>query len=348
MRMWRGSFIGLMLVLPWAVPAWADVTVEHAVKSGGLKGMGAFEGTTVSTISALKQRSESTVKFTGAFMSALQRMSGAGEQTVTITRVDKGVVWTLNADKKTYTERPITARAPEPGQPQRQRQPRQDQEKSDVIITKSEFKVERTGAHRTLNGFQCEEYVATWLLETLNQKTQERGRSVMKSNLWTTQETADLRRAREEEQAYHQAYLKKVGIEISPEEARRLGLNMFASFSGASEQEVQRGLAKVSNEWKKVQGYPVLTQVEWTIEGQEGSAGARSRPRQEESGQSGYGGGLGGLLGGLLGGGQGQPSSSSGGGEGGPFILLTTEVKSVKVGPIPESQFEVPSDFVKQ
>lgn len=345
-RLQRAGLVVLVLVVVSALPAWADVTIETAVKNGGIGGMGGFEGTTVSTFSGLKERSESTIKFTGTFLGAVQRMAGGGPS-VTITRVDRGLIWTLNPEKKSYTEQPITARRPEPGAQQR---PRQDQEKSDVVITKSEFKVERTGAKRTINGFPCEEYIATWLIETLNQKTQERGRSLMKSNLWTTPETADITRVREEQQAYHQAYLKKAGFEISPEEARRLGLNMFASFSGASEKEIERGLAKVAAEWKKVHGYPIVTHVEWTLEGQEGKSSAASRPRQEESGGSGgLGSGLGGFLGALRGGsGQGQSSSSPGGGEVGPLITMTTEVKSIKVAPAPSSQFEVPSDFVKQ
>ena len=72
MRRWqRATLVVLMVVLAFALPAWADVTIETAVKSGGIKGMGAFEGTTVSTISGLKERSESTIKFTGTFLGAL-------------------------------------------------------------------------------------------------------------------------------------------------------------------------------------------------------------------------------------------------------------------------------------
>ena len=65
--------------------------------------MGAAEGMMTHRIQGEKKWDSSNLKFTGAFLSKL-----AGEtDTVTITRVDKGLTWTLDPKKKTYTETPI-------------------------------------------------------------------------------------------------------------------------------------------------------------------------------------------------------------------------------------------------
>src|SRR5262249_21689068 len=163
-----------------------------------------FESTSVQTTSASAQREESRMKFTGGFLSAIQKMAGFGDS-VRITRLDREVVWTLDPEKKTYTEAPLTARGEQersnPAQPRPKDKGKEKAEPSDVVVTKNQFKVEKTGATRTINGFPCEEYLATWLLETLNRKTGETGKSLMTNHVWTTPETAEMRAAHAEEVA---------------------------------------------------------------------------------------------------------------------------------------------------
>ena len=152
-----GLLIVGMFLLGFHSPVWGDATIESTIKSGGFKGMGAFEGATTRKYQGEKMWDSSSSKFTGAILS---RFAG-GSESATITRVDKGVYWILDPKNKTYVERPIEAfKRDETGKEG------QAQEKPRVRVTKSEFSVKKTGASETIKGFPCEEYLVTWLLES--------------------------------------------------------------------------------------------------------------------------------------------------------------------------------------
>lgn len=333
----------VLVTLSVATTAGADALIERYSKSDGFAGMGGFEMTSIETTSAAAQRDETKMKFTGGFLSAIQKMAGFGDS-VRITRIDRDLVWSLDPEKKTYTEAPLTARGererPAPGP----RPKKEKDEPSDWVVTKNEFKVEKTGGKKVVNGFPCEEYLVTWLVETRNVKTGETGKSLMTNRLWTTPETAEIRAAQAEEQAYAKAYLKKIGLEMSPAESQRY----LAGLSGLSEPEQQKALAKLAAEMGKVKGYTIVSQLDWTAEGS--GAGAESR----ESGSS-RGGGqqpdLGQVFGKLFGGGKKSSKSetSSGGKAGqersGSLFNFYTEVRSIRTGGHDPARFEVPAGY---
>ncbi len=333
----------------------ADAVIEHYTRSDGLGGLGGFEGTSVTVTGPTAQRSESTFRFTGSFLSAIQKMAGSGDH-LRIVRLDRDLVWTLDLEKKTYTETPLTARLEReqrgPGAPP---PPREQPETSDVVITRNEFKVEKTGAKKAVNGFPCEEYLATWLVETRNQKTGETATSTLTTHLWTTPQTAEIRAAQAEEQAYQRAYLEKLKLEMSPAEARTFGLAALAAATGLDEAERQKALERLASEMRKVQGYPIVTQVDWQIEGS-GSAGGsgESQPARGAGGSPSGLGDLGNVLGKLFGGGTGASKGGSGDGgpagqQGGrPIFSLYTEVKSVKVTPPDPTRYDVPAGYTRK
>jgi len=351
--MWQMVPLVLCALVLWTmpVPAWAEAVIERATRSGGFAGMGGFEGTSITVTSGTAEREESRLRFTGAFLGAMQRMAGAGDS-VTITRLDRDLVWRLDPEKKTYTESPLTVRGererqgPAPGARPKER-PRES-EPSDVVVTRNEFKVEKTGARKTINGFPCEEYLATWRVETRSQKSGETSRTTMTLRAWTTPETAEMREAYAVVQAYHQAYLKKLNLEISPAEARQLGIAAMAGATGLGEQEGERALAGVAGELSKIQGFHVVDDVEWQVEGSGGGGGPSAR------GGGGPPAGLGELMGGLgklFGGGQkgggGEPSRA-GQEPGGPLFSFYSEVKSIKVAAPDPSRFEMPAGYTRK
>lgn len=348
-RRWAGRLCACALL--WAAaPAWADALIERYSRSDGFAGMGGFEGTTATATTATAERSESAIKFTGSFLGAIQRMAGSGDR-IRITRLDREIVWTLDSEKKTYTEAPLTVRGERERREPTSGPPRQEKpESSDVVVTRNEFKVERTGAKKAVNGFPCEEYLVTWLVETRNQKTGETGKSLMTTHLWTTPETAEIRAARAEEQAYHAAYLQKLKLSMSPEEARSFGMAALAGTLGLGDAEQQRALARLRDEMAKVQGYPIVTQVEWNVEGSGGSAESRESPPPRSGGAPGGAGDLGSVLGKLFGGGGQKSAESAGGGpeRSGAIFSLYTEVRSVKVAPSDPSRFEVPAGYARK
>jgi hypothetical protein len=81
--------------------AWGDSTIESTIKTRGIKGMGASEGPLVKRYQGDKMYESTSTQFTGAVLS---RISG-GSEGVSITRVDKGVYWSLDPKNKTYSER---------------------------------------------------------------------------------------------------------------------------------------------------------------------------------------------------------------------------------------------------
>lgn len=338
---------GVVCALALAIltgPAWADAVIERFSRSDGFAGLGAFEQTSLTVTSPTAQREEGKMKFTGPVLGAFQRMAGMGD-TVRITRLDRDLVWGLDSEKKTYTEQPLTARGEReraaPGQ-----RPKDKSEPSDVVVTKNEFKVEKTGARKTINGFPCEEYLATWLVETRNTKTGETGKSVMTNRSWTTPETAEIRAAQAVELAYSQTYLKKLGLEMSPHEARQF----LAGLTGLSDQDQQIALARVSAEMAKIQGFPIITQVEWNVEGSGGTTGAPAGSAGRDPSMSEVMGQLGKLFGG---GGKGSGGESSPGGRAGQerspsLFTFYTEVKSIRTTPGDPTRFEVPAGYLRK
>lgn len=321
--------------------AWGDATIESTVKTGGIKGMGASEGTLLKRYQGDKKWESISTKFTGAILS---RVSGGSEST-NITRVDKGVYWNLDPQNRTYVERPI-----EPFKKEDLSKERGEKEKPKSRVTKSEFTVKKTGASETINGFACEEYLISWLLEMEDLETKAKSRNTMTTNLWTTPETATIRKAQAEEQEFQKAYAHKLGLSISPDEAKQLGMEALGSMSGAPPEEIQKGLMRVKEEMSKIKGYPIRSVVSWNLEGEKvASAGKEEKTSSESTPESPKG--IGGLLGGLAGkitqkmGGE-KPSST--GGKEGPFFSSITEVRTIKVDSISGEVFEVPAGYVKK
>jgi hypothetical protein len=343
----RRLLMTLGLVATAVAPAWADVVIERYSRSDGLAGMGAFENTTVQATAATAQREESHLKFTGGFMSAIQKMAGMGGS-IRITRLDRDLVWTLDPEKKTYTESPLTARGererPSPTQPRPDQRQKDKGEPSDVVVTRNEFKVEKTGASKTINGFPCEEYLMTWLVETKNTKTGETGKSQMTNRLWTTPETPEIRAAQAEEQAYSRAYLKKLGLDITPAEAQKF----LAGLRGVGEEEQQKALAGLGAELSKIQGFTIVSDLSWTGEGSGGEGKEGGAPRSGGGGQPGMAEMMG-QLGKLFGGGQkksgSEPAAPGGEEKKGALFNLYTEVKSIRTVRADPTRFEVPAGY---
>jgi hypothetical protein len=319
--------------------AWGDATIESTVKTGGIKGMGASEGTLIKRYQGDKMWESTSSKFTGAILS---RIAG-GSENISIIRVDKGVYWSLDPKNKTYMERAI-----EPFVRGESKEPA-EKEKPNVRVTKSEFTVKKTGASETINGFPCEEYLITWLLEMEDLETKAETRSTMTTNLWTTPMTATIRKAQEEEQEFGKAYARKLGVGFSPEEAKQLGMEALSGVSGAPPEEIEKGFRRVKEEMSKIKGYPIRSVVGWTLEGDKAAAGKEegaSRGSTSEAPKS-IGGFLSGLTGKITEKMAGEKSSSTGEKEG-PFFSSLTEVKAIHADSIPAKVFEVPEGYMKK
>ncbi len=80
----------------------ADVVIKKKTSLEGMMGMGNNESSETEYISADKSYSERSSKFTGGMMAKATK--GKKAENIQITRLDKGMIWNLEPDKKTYTE----------------------------------------------------------------------------------------------------------------------------------------------------------------------------------------------------------------------------------------------------
>jgi hypothetical protein len=167
----------------------------------------------------------------------------------------------------------------------------------------------------------------------------------MTTNLWTTPETATIRKAQTEEQKFELALLKKLGSDISQEEAKQMGLAVFASMSGASETEIKKGLSRVKNEMSKIKGYPIRTIITWVLEGEEGKISKETAQKDESIDISG---GVGGLLSGIAGRMVQKKAEEKMDSKGAPFFNSTIEVKSININQVSADTFEVPVGYTKK
>ncbi len=322
-------------------PAWGDVTIESSFKTTGFKGAGGSEGETKSRLRENKKWTSSSSKFTGSILSRIT----SGTEDITITRLDKGVIWNLNAKNRSYSETPI-----EKLQIKESPAGKGESEKPKVRVTKSEFTVKKTGASEAINGFPCEEYLVTWLTEWEEIETKAKSTSTMTTNLWTTPETSTIRKAQAEELAFQKTYAQKIGLEVSSAEGDKMGMAAFAALSGAPQAEIEKGLMQLKNEMSKVKGYPIRTTVNWTMEGEKGQAAGQNEGAAKESAPqspAGVGGQLFGKLKNLLPKKTDEKSSTPPGKEA-PFFSSTIEVKSISAELVSPEVFEIPAGYAKK
>lgn len=328
---------GAFLMFMGMCSAWADSTVESITKSSGFKGNGAYEGTMVSQLQGDKKSEASSIKFTGAIMSWL---AGGGD-TGTITRLDKGLIWTLDPKKKVYKEEAIV-----PFKKEDAKQKQEPGEKSKMRVSKSEFSVKKTGAKETINGFACEEYMMTWLMEFEDIETKAKTSNTMTTNMWNTPETASIKKLQAEETAFSKAYMKKLGLELSQKEMKQFGMEMFSAMSGASKEDMEKQFKTLKKEMSKLKGYPIRTVVNWSMEGDKAAQAQAEQKKQQAPASSpsiNPFGGISGLIGSMAG----SAAENMKPEENPPFFSSTIEVKSIKTDALPGSTFDIPEGFTK-
>ncbi|MDH4012358.1 MAG: hypothetical protein OEU55_16670, partial [Desulfobacterales bacterium] len=176
-------------------------------------------------------------------------------------------------------------------------------------------------------------------LEMEDVETKQRSLSTMTTNLWSTPETATVRSAQADVMKFQRAFARKLGVNVTPDEARLMGMEVFAAMSGMSEAELSKGLSRVKKEMSKIKGYPIRTEVTWNLD-PAGDASVKEGPSastsQDTAGRSCLFGGLAGLTG------------QQGPGGGAPLFSSESEVKSIEVKPVPAKTFEIPAGYTKK
>ena len=182
MRRSNPSLASIALAVSAAVccmsTAQADVTTqEHMSVSGsGLMSMANMSGTTTTTISGSRARTESNLQFESGMMRALSR--GAGQSTE-IVQLDTDKIIELNVKKKTYTQSTFTERREQMQKSMadmQKGQAAQQQSASGVDAEQCEWSepkanVIRNGEKATIGGFPAERVVITATQSCTDKKT---------------------------------------------------------------------------------------------------------------------------------------------------------------------------------
>jgi hypothetical protein len=252
-------------------PVRPTAVTETQVFNEGVKGFAAFENTIVTYTRANMQRSESTATGGGT----LARVQGAARSSARIERLDRKLVWILDAKSKRYSEcplkgcvSPMPSRAPEDKSADVDK-PREAQcrlKTGSTTIT-----AERTGQKRSINGFNAERYDVNWLV-TFRDKASRNATSTLSIELWTTPVTPGLQDAMALEKTYgraREAVSDTASVTdhslLLPIEVKRMLSSHLSQYVSPTDRLNFLGGAK---KLEKVEGQPILMNVTWRLTGE--------------------------------------------------------------------------------
>ena len=319
----------------------ADVTVEHYIKSGGVGGVGAHEATNVDYIKGLKKCTNSKFKFTGKVLGFLTKENN----TSAVYLVKKDILWKIDHKDKTFTQGTISLpkskdrneKYDSKGEKTGGKQTGEKEKK--VRIVRNELKMKKTGKTKTINGFKCEEYLLTWLIETEDIETKERSKSLMTGDFWNTPETRAIKQLMKEENGFNRAYMKKLGLNIPPGFAKNFGLSILGSLQGSQGN-------KLTDEMKKMKGYPIVTSIKWETSGDANNNKGEAKGEEKEEAPSDIKGAIGGFF--AKAAKKVIKKKSEEKGEMKTAFDSYVEIKSISTASIPNSQFTVPAGYKKK
>ena len=280
----------------------ADVTMERTISVEGVGAMafGNMSGTSKTTISGDKSRTDSDIKMKSRLIGFLAR--NAMGPTAEIVRLDQDKMYRLNINKKEYTE---TSFEQMRGQMQkmseqmnsedRRQQPSAiDQSKCDWLPPKVDVK--KTGEKAQIAGYDSERVLITAVQPC---KDKETG-SICEVALVLDDWLAPGFTASAEVQKYYKAYAAKMGLDpASLEDSSQKAKAMFSQYKGI--------WTEIAAKMQGMRGYPVKSSFTLALGGaqckspnaQQAQSGSSS-DNDSEASPSGLAGAMAGKLGGLF------------------------------------------------
>jgi hypothetical protein len=348
--------------------ALADVTVENriAVTGTGIMSAGNMSGTTKTTISGERSRSDSDLQL----QSKVVRMfaHGAVGPTAEIVRLDQDKIDHLDLNRKQYTEQTfeeMRARLQKAldqtkdnsqGQAQDAQKP-MDDSKCEWLEPKVD--VRRSGEKASYAGYEAERLTITASQPCKDKETGAICEVALSLDEWLSAGFA----ANTEADKFHRAYAQKMGLDLT---TRRGG------FGGGGDlnQRAQSMFGRYQGIWSEVvaktrdvKGYPVKTSFAFAFGGTQCKS-VQSQQQQSDSGGDSTPstpGGLAGAMAGKLGSmfhkkQDDQPAGTDPAASAPapalpdglvPLITMTSELVSVSTASVNADVFEVPADFKK-
>ncbi|MHB8055207.1 MAG: hypothetical protein ACYDH3_08175 [Candidatus Aminicenantales bacterium] len=330
------ALAGFVLLI--AGSASAGVTKSQKSKIA-FKGFGTMTSTSTEILAGNRKLTDSDADFEGKGLLgglAGKAMMPSGH---TGQFVDLAAMTTadINHKKKTYTVTPIEKWAEsrkEIENAQKTNEAGTEQPKSNIRIVKTEFKVTDTGETRTINGFDCRNFLALLTIDWENTETGEKGTDRLETATWTTPMTADLKAAQAEEMAYAQAYMKAVGFNMKDFQKDVLGtqwIGMLAAFDPVNGQsQINVDPDKLAREMGKIQGYPIVIDGKFFV---------TPKVKKAEAESSSGGGIAGKLVGGLF------KKKANPEEENAPTLAFYTEITALSTSAVDPASIQIPAGY---
>lgn len=313
---------GLMVMLH------ADATIS-SITSVKMSAMFSSEIRGQSDYRANMKADDDTVKITSIISPKPQHIG-------TITRLDSGLIWSINHDQKTYTEGPLKP----PPESLMKTQGTPDSSRK-MRIVKSEFSVTKLDSTKTINGFPCTGYHAKWTL-VVEDSSGHADTNVMDMVEWTTPLTDMIKQAQAQEMAFNQAYMAKLGLSSQMENSRLMGMQYLAGM-GMTDKDFAAQTGSFSDEMAKIQGFPIVTDVKWSMVDSTTNAAA-AQPEAQPTTHTGPFGMAMPNLGAAL---ANKIAPNAQGGSMNVGFSAHNEVRAISVDAVPDSHFEVPTGYTK-
>jgi len=341
----------LAAILSNAAQADVVITERMSISGAGMMKMANMSGTTTTSISGQRARTDSNLQFESGLMRTFAR--GVGDSTE-IVRLDQDKMYSVDNKKKTYTETTFAetrAQMEKASQQMQESQAAQQRGTSGVDDSQCEWsepksEVIRSGDKATIAGYQAERVTLTATQSCKDKKTDQ----VCDFGLVLDQWLAPDLKASEEAQAYQLAFAQKMGLSSSgSRDFAERAESMFGRYEGL--------WSEVSNKMRDVKGYPVRLSFSLGVGGpqcqstQEKQAGGQ---QPSTSSPAGLGQALGGALGGMFGkkkAAEPAPEAAAPPAQlpGGLFSLMgmSTELVSVSTDKVDPQSFEPPTGYKK-
>jgi hypothetical protein len=181
----------------------------------------------------------------------------------------------------------------------------------------------------------------TWDVVKEDTQTRERTKSVMTADMWTTPDTHALNALKTDEAAYNHAYLKRLGVDLSPQQQQQFGLSLLGLMSGRSQKDLKRAMSKIH-------GYPISTSVKWQSNARNKDSGNGDGIQNGEQALNKVAGSLGSMLGSVFHNKSTEKKPVKSENNAMKTIFnSTTEIVKVRSGAVSADLFNVPAGYKK-
>lgn len=213
-----------------------------------------------------KRRLDNKVEF-DSFM-----MRWANYDISDIFRMDQNLLNTLDHDRETYKECPISGCASQFSVLMDQTDAQEDGEEEyesyedkgcQVSLKTNDFNVESTGKTRKIAGLDAQEYTVNWTTE-FEDSQDKIDKNVVQFVFWTTTPTAEMNEAWKIQRKATDNYLNAVGdnntlVKLLGKD----GYKAISAFSGDIEKTDGEKFNAFTSELAKIEGYPLSIKLEW-------------------------------------------------------------------------------------